>query len=347
MCEKWKTTVAVTVLILCFSLLSFAGGQQEPSPATAETSESDAIKAVNLTFVHGGSGGGTWGLTAEGIAEAIRRTAPGSVITTVPGSSKGNIVRMGDNEADMGFTFLNNLIDATQGREGFEKTDVKVIGSPISSVAHLICLKSLGIESIQELKENKTPIRLSVHQRGSGNEQYTRRMLQEYGIVYEDIESWGGKIVHANQGDSLQLIADGQLDAFSGGGEPPKAQFIDLNRKRPLTSLRMDEGVIASMGAKYGYTPTVIKAGTYEFLDEDYPTFAASVVIAVRGDMPDDTAYLLAKAMYEHREYLGTVHSNVKTHIVDDPDGLIAGIPEIAPVHPGALKYYREAGLVK
>jgi TRAP transporter TAXI family solute receptor len=142
-------------------------------------------------------------------------------------------------------------------------------------------------------------------------------------------------------------LKDGQLDAFGGGGAPPNARLIDLARVRDIVYLKMDQDVISNMAQKYGYVPAKIKADTYDFLEEDYETFSATVVIAVAADMPDDVAYLIAKAMYENREYLGTVHSAANRHMVDVPDGIIAGIPELAPVHPGAAKYYREVGLMK
>ena len=328
-----KKLVFVIFVLLMASLISFNVSSQEMSP-------------VKLTMLNGGSGGGTWGLTAQGISECIRKTAPGSITTLLPGSSFGNITRVSKGEADMGFTFINNIVDASLAREGFdEQIILKVIGSPISTVAQFIVMKSLGIDSFQKIKDQQTPIRISVHQRGSGNEQYSRRILDEYGITYDDIESWGGKVVFANEGDSLQLIADGQLDAFCAGGEPPKAGIVNLASSRKLTLISIDEDVIASMAEKYGYTPRTIPSGKYNFYNEDYKTFAASVVLAVPVDMPNETAYTVAKALYENREYLGTVHSNIKVKIVDNPKGLIDGIPKDL-FHPGALDYFIEAGLI-
>lgn len=332
--KKHSIVLLTLVLLIPAFLISVAGGQPKP-------------KAMNLTFVHGTTGGSIWALLAEGISESIRKTAPGYVVTTVPGSSKGNLIRLGKGEADLGYTFLNDLKNAVEGREGMQKTDLKVIASTHSTVVQWLALQSKGVNFLRDIKEKKMGLRLSVHQRGSGNEDYNKRLLVEYGIKYADIESWGGKIVHSGEQESCELMADGQIDAFGAGGAPPNTLFIDLHKKRKINLVTMDKEVIQRIANLYGYVPTVMKANTYEFQKEDYQTFSASVVLAVRGDMPDETAYWITKSVYDNRNYLGTVHSSAKTHMITNPEGIIEGIPGLVPVHPGALRFYKEAGLIK
>jgi hypothetical protein len=84
----------------------------------------------------------------------------------------------------------------------------------------------------------------------------------------------------------------------------------------------------------------VIKAGTYPGQEKDVQTIAQPNFLAVRADVDEDAVYLITKTIYENLPFLNAIHQATKVMALEKA---IAGLP--MPLHPGALKYYKEVGL--
>jgi hypothetical protein len=83
-----------------------------------------------------------------------------------------------------------------------------------------------------------------------------------------------------------------------------------------------------------------IPAGTYRFLDKDYDTFGVFNFAIGRSDLPDDLVYQLVKAAFENQPTLLKAHSTAAETI---PQNVLKDT--FLPLHPGALRYYREVGI--
>jgi hypothetical protein len=84
----------------------------------------------------------------------------------------------------------------------------------------------------------------------------------------------------------------------------------------------------------------VIPAGTYPGQEEDWVTIAQPNFLAVRADLPEEDVYLLTKTLYENLPFLHAIHQATRAM---DLERALAGLP--MPLHPGAERYFREAGL--
>jgi len=88
------------------------------------------------------------------------------------------------------------------------------------------------------------------------------------------------------------------------------------------------------------WTPFLIPAGTYPGQVRDIHTIAQPNFLAVRADVPDDDVYLITKTVYENLGFLRAIHKATEAMALEKAT---AGLP--IPLHPGALRYFREAGL--
>jgi TRAP transporter TAXI family solute receptor len=88
------------------------------------------------------------------------------------------------------------------------------------------------------------------------------------------------------------------------------------------------------------WTRYVIPAGTYPGQDADLQTAAQPNFLGVNASISEEHVYLLTKAIYENLVFLNSIHPATK---VMSPEAALAGLP--APLHPGALRYYKEIGL--
>jgi len=88
------------------------------------------------------------------------------------------------------------------------------------------------------------------------------------------------------------------------------------------------------------WTPVTIAAGTYPGQDKDVTTIAQPNFLAVRDDVPEDVVYMITKTVYENLAFLQGIHAATKAMSIERA---IAGLP--MPLHPGALRYYKEVGV--
>ena len=101
-----------------------------------------------------------------------------------------------------------------------------------------------------------------------------------------------------------------------------------------------DEQMAAADGGFGLWTRFVIPAGTYPGQDADINTIAQPNFLAVRDDVDEDAVYQITKTIYENLGFLQAIHGATKAMSLD---AALAGLP--LPLHPGALRYYKEAGL--
>lgn len=225
------------------------------TPTSEEPQQSDALNSFSpeetndttfepivASFLHG-AGGSTWPLLSEGVAECVRQLVPGSSITMVPGGAISNAQLVASGEYELCFTFYDTVLDAKNGRGAFEGApcdNLRVIACVFSTYSQPLCYADEPFNSMAEFFETKPKISLSAHQQGSGVETFNNRLIQAYGYTYEDIEDWGGKVVFANESDTLEMLKDGQIEMFLGGSTPPVSGNIDVNTTRPIKYLTID-----------------------------------------------------------------------------------------------------------
>jgi TRAP transporter TAXI family solute receptor len=115
--------------------------------------------------------------------------------------------------------------------------------------------------------------------------------------------------------------------------------FASLGDKLKLLSFTPEQAKKADGGLNL-WTPVKVPAGTYPGQDYDVTTIAQPNFLAVRDDVPDDVVYQITKTIYENLAFLNGIHAATKAM---SPAMATAGLP--MPLHPGALKYYKEAGI--
>lgn len=317
-------------------LLAACGKQNQP----VYTADAQPLK---LTFA-GGQASGTWYLLTNGITECINKTYPGSIITVVPGSGVSNITRVNNKQADLSTSHSVVVVDALNGREPFEEKlgNVAALASFYTSSYQIVVDKKLGVNSFVDIISNKIKIKLSVDQLNSTAEVSFKRLLNEYGVTYDDFKEWGGEIVFRQKAESSDMLGDGYINGFGTLNPYPSPTIQEAEVNRDLVLLSIDPDIIERLSQKYGYGKGVIPANTYKNSNKDVTTFTSKAVIIIPRDAPDDVAYKVARSLHLNLDYLRSVHVAMKDL---NPEYLAGSFG--VPLHRGAEKYYREAGIIK
>lgn len=163
-----------------------------------------------------------------------------------------------------------------------------------------------------------------------------------FGGLGYDIEK-DFELFYAGYGPSADALADGQVRGISTPAGVPTGAITRLmasagDRVAPL-DFTDEQAAAADAGAEL-WTRYVIPAGTYPGQAADWNTIAQPNFLATNADLLEEHVYEITKAMYENLAFLNGIHAATKAMSLEKS---IAGLP--APLHPGAVKYYQEAGL--
>jgi hypothetical protein len=236
--------------------------------------------------------------------------------------------------------FVESLIAewAHKGLEMYKDNKVENIRGLISlypNTIQTVVKADSGIKSYADLKGKK----VSCGIQGSSSVLAMRIVLETYGVPFTDI-----KPQYLSYGPAMELLKDGQVDAVLVDAGAPNSAIIDISTQHKVRILSIDRANIAKIVEKYPYfsSATVIPKGTYKGLDEDIITTGSLATLCVAAEMSDDLVYKMTKALIEKKAEVA------KGHPKGNDINLQTAVNGFSiPIHPGALKYYKEKGAVK
>ncbi|MEX0742118.1 MAG: TAXI family TRAP transporter solute-binding subunit, partial [Phycisphaeraceae bacterium] len=201
------------------------------------------------------------------------------------------------------------------------------------NIALFITPQSSGIEQITDLRGK----RVYVGPEGAGFEYFIRPILKSHGMSFDDISP-----VYGSQQSAVDYLGDGSVDAAMIGGGVPTGSIVQVANAMPIRFIPFDDEAKAELIANYpSYEEATIPGGTYTGVDEDFLTLnVGSAHIMTATDVDEELVYQATKTIFENREEIAKGHPAARaitpTNVVKD-----FGVP----FHPGAIRYYREAGI--
>jgi hypothetical protein len=256
-----------------------------------------------------------------------------SVQSTKASVENLNLIQTGKGE--IAFALGDAVSSAWKGDEeaGFSKPldNLRGVAAIYPNYIQIVASKDSGIKTLADLKGK----RISVGAPKSGTELNARVIFAAAGLTYDDF----AKTEYLSFGASVELMKNRQLDATLQSAGLGVSSLKDLSNSIDVVFIPIPESVLAKIDDA-AYQSGVIPAGTYTEQNEDVQTVAIRNILITSKTVPDDVVYMMTKSMFEHLDSLVTAHSSA------------AGIdPKFAPstpipLHPGAEKYYREAGLL-
>lgn len=150
-------------------------------------------------------------------------------------------------------------------------------------------------------------------------------------------------LVHLGFGPSADALANDTIDGVNMPGGPPTGAmtraYATMGDDITVLDFSDDQAAKAN-GEGELWTRYVIKAGTYPGQKKDINTIAQPNFLAVHKDIPEDDVYEITKVLYENLPFLHNIHKATTGMSLENAT---AGLP--VPLHPGALRYFKEKGL--
>jgi len=179
--------------------------------------------------------------------------------------------------------------------------------------------------------------RVSIGRAGSGTETENLVIMEGIGLSLDDISA-----EYLGMMESSNAMKDGKIDGMLVSPGYPAAAYSDLAASPTKFSfLEITDEQIASINEIYPiFFRTQIPANTYIGQEEPVNSMAQPNWLGIKQDIDEEVVYKLTKTIFENLDYLVGVHDACKNIQLDSA---LSGLP--VPLHPGALKYYREVGL--
>lgn len=176
---------------------------------------------------------------------------------------------------------------------------------------------------------------LSVGAPKSGTELNARAILGAAGMSYEGLS----KTEYLPFAESVELMKNRQLDATLQSAGLGVSSLKDLATSTPTTIVAIPAEVAEKLGAPF--IAATIPAGTYPGQTADVPTIAVANFFVTHEDVSEETAYQMTKLLFENLSTLEAAHKAAASIKLENA---LTGMP--IPLHPGAIRYYKEKGLL-
>lgn len=306
---------------------------------------SSAAISADTTFVTIGTGGvtGVYYPTGGAIARLVNKGKKehgirASVEST--GGSVYNLNAIASGELDMGVAQSDWQYHAYNGTSKFEEKgpnkDLRALFSVHPEPFTVVARTDSGIKNFEDLKGK----RVNVGNPGSG-QRGTMEVLM--GALGWDMSVYklASELKPAEQS---QALCDNKIDAFVYTVGHPNGSIKEATTSCDAVIVNVTGEVVDKLVADNPYYRTAtIPGGMYRGTDEDAKTFGVGATFVTSAKVPENTIYVVVKSVFENFEDFKKLHPAFgvlkKEEMVKD--GLSA------PLHDGAAKYYKEAGLIK
>jgi TRAP transporter TAXI family solute receptor len=334
------------VRIFAAAALAFAA-----APVAADFNDKKPVTAT----VTGATPSGYPRTMVEGLNAVVRDAYPGSSVSFKPNSPGGGVLAIAEGQADFTATATGTEIRlANDGQAPFQKP-LKGKFSYVMQLydnqfIHFLMTKAWadanGIKSWADIAAKKPTMRLAINR--PDNPQTTiggpYEVMKAAGFTIGDIEKWGGSYVLGNSSIGLAAITDGKADVFMNARNLGDSLIKDIAGKRELLWIDGDPAMVQKAAAVFSNKMDMVPKGTYPFMAKDYPTVRMWVSLLAGAHVPDEVVYKYVKAIAENEGRVQSIGGSLKTSFTTQK---MATNPAGLPYHPGALRYYKEKGMVK
>ena len=334
---------SLTLLTMAASVAVLLACGKSDKPA-AEKAAAPADTGPKTQFVTIGTGGvtGVYYPTGGAICRLVnqKRSEHGircSVEST--GGSVYNINTIRAGELDMGVAQSDWQYHAYKGTSKFKDagafTDLRAVFSVHAEPFTVVARADAGVTNFEELKGK----RVNIGNPGSGQRATTEVLLAALGWTTDDF-SLASELKAAEQSKAL---CDNKIDAMVYVVGHPSGSIKEATTSCDSVLVEVSgSSVDGLINDNSFYRKAVVPGGMYSGNDTDVTTFGVGATFVSSASVPDDVIYEVVKAVFENFEAFTKFHpafANLKK-----PEMIKDSLS--APLHPGAVKYYKEAGLM-
>ncbi len=320
--------VIITIIIIIFLVVFFARSPQDRSFVTFGTG--------GITGVYYPTGGAISSLINKkqdtyNIKSAVAST--GGSVFNINAVLAGNI-EFGIAQSDRQYEAYNGL--AEWESEGPQK-NLRSVFAIYPEAITLVASEKSEVSTVSDLRDK----RVNLGNVGSGQLQNALTVLKVFGLSEDDVKA---EMVKAAEAPGL--LQDGRIDAFFYTVGHPNGNIKEAASGRiPVRIIPIEgPGINTLIVENPFYSTTTIPITMYpkSVNTEDIPTFGVAATLVTSSETSEDIVYAVTKEVFENLDDFKAFHPAYETIT---PESMLEGLS--APLHKGAIRYYKEAGLLE
>ena len=308
-----------------------------PGPGTAQAQqEFVTVGTGGVTGVYYPVGGAICRLVDKG-----RRAKEHNIRCTVEstGASVFNVNAIRSGDLSLGIVQSDTQYYAYTGTEQFKDAGpdekLRALFSLQSEAFTLVARNDANIATFDDLPGK----RMNLGDPGSGNRNTLELLMKEYGWTPATYKL----ATDLKPAEMAGALCDNKIDAYvyvvgHPNGSIQEAANTCGSHVVPVTGPKVE----AFMQKFPFYPVAVIPGGMYKGTDSDVTTFGPRATLLTSADLSEDTAYEITKAVFANLDEFKKLHPALSDLT---PENMLEG--NSVPYHPGAVKYYKEVGLMK
>lgn len=301
------------------------------------------LAQAKTQFVTIGTGGitGVYYPTGGAIAKMVNKKKKEYGIRATVESTGGSVFNINavmNGDLEFGIAQSDRQFQAMEGTaEWQDKGPQKNLRSVFSIHPESVTLAAAVDSGAVDIKDLKGK-RVNIGNPGSGQRQNAIDALTAVGLDPEkDLTAEGVKASEAPG-----LLQDGRLDAFFYTVGHPSGAFKEATSGARKVRFVSITGIDALLAKYPYYAKSIIPISNYPGAqnDKDVPTFGVKATLVTSAKVPDEVVYAITKEVFDNFEEFKKLHP---AYAILTKESMLEGLS--APLHPGALKYYKEVGL--
>ncbi|ACO45634.1 TAXI family TRAP transporter solute-binding subunit [Deinococcus deserti] len=298
-----------------------------------------ALAQGSFLTIGSGSTTGVYFPVATGMAKMINDSNAGlRANARSTGGSVFNMNALATGELDMAIVQNDVAFYAYRGTgiqafEGKANNKVRSLAVLYPEVLHVVARKDAKINSIADLKGK----RVVIGDLGSGTEQTARQVLEAYGLSFDDL----GQALRVSPAQGITLMQDKRADALFYTVGVGASAITQIAQTVDVRVVPVSGNQASALIKKYPfYVRYNIPGKSYKGVGATVPSVAVQATLVTTTALSDDTVYKAMKAIFSDEKGLRALHPSVSINYSDAK--AVKGLP--TPLHPGALKFWKEQG---
>ena len=297
-----------------------------------------ALPAMARTTFIGIGTGGTGGIYypyGGGVAEIWSKYVKDvKAVAEVTGASVENVKLAHKGETVIGEVMGDVAVAGFNGQGKFngKKHDIRAMAIMYPNLLQIVTLKKSGITDLTQVEGRS----ISTGSPGSGTNFMAEAVLKALGIAPDSY-----KDSRLSFTESANALRDGTIDVGIWAVGPGTSSILDLATTHEIKILGFSpEQTDKILAANATYSAVELAGDVYRGVDQPVPTIGVWNVMICQASLDTDLVYQLAKALFEHNDYLKKIHPSAA---YTTPQNAVKYSP--IPLHPGTIKYLEEKGI--
>lgn len=305
---------------------------------------SSALAATNYVTIGTGGVTGVYYPTGGAIAKMVnKKRKEYNLRATVEstGGSVFNVNAISAGDLEFGVVQSDRQYQAINGMADWEGKPIEKLRAVFSIHPESVTIVANAEKNIKTVTDLKGKI-VNIGNPGSGQRGNAEDLFTAAGIdLDKDLKAEGMKAA-----ESASMLQDGRIDAFFYTvGHPNGSVKEAVAGATKVNFVAVPDDVVKKLTDKYPfYAPAAIPVADYPggMDTADVPTFGVKATLCTSADVSDDAVYAVTKEVFENFDEFKGLHPAFANLT---KESMLQGLS--APIHDGAMKYYKEAGLVK